>query len=452
MTTASASASGNDLLSGNPWAAIWRLSWPLVVTMVANALVGLLDTWIAGRIDPTSQAAVRLTMQLVLLINATITAASIGCQALVSRFVGADDWSQAAKAAQQAILLGFWMSVAVLAPVFALAPTCFAAMGAQPDVQLAGAHYLRILVLGLLPMDLAILLNAVFRARGRTVALLISNMAELGTWAACSLGLGLVAGWGLNGLGVGFVAGKLAGMSTAWAIFRKTRLASHISTDWRVEAAWVRRILDIGLPAGVQVMVRNFGMMGFFGILNRLAHPTASVAAFAIGMGIESLAFLPVFALNIATATLVGQHLGAGQADEAERSAWRIVGVAVAVMTATGASFYFGAEPFARIFTQDPVVVGIAADYLRIAALSEPFLGLVMVLNGALQGAGETKVPMMATFGAQILFRLPLAYGLALPLAWGASGAWWGMTVSMGVQSAIVVMLFKRGTWRDKAI
>jgi MATE family multidrug resistance protein len=452
MSAAPASAPGNDLLAGNPWAAIWRLSWPLVVTMVANALVGLLDTWIAGRIDPTSQAAVRLTMQLVLLINATITAASIGCQALVSRFVGADDWPQAAKSAEQAIRLGFWMSVVVLAPVYLLAPWLFGAMGAQPDVQATAAHYLRILLIGLLPMDLAILLNAVFRARGRTVALLLSNLAELGTWATCSLTLGLAAGWGLNGLGVGFVAGKLAGYVTAWAIFRRTRLAGYMAPGWRLDRAWVRRILDIGLPAGIQVMVRNFGMMGFFGILNRLVHPTASVAAFAIGMGIESLAFLPVFALNIATATLVGQNLGAGRPDEAERSAWRITAVAVAVMTATGLTFYLGAEPFARLFTQDPVVVKIAADYLRIAALSEPFLGITMVLNGALQGAGETKVPMTATFGAQILFRLPLAYVLALPLAWGANGAWWGMTISMFVQSAIVIALFKRGTWRDKAI
>lgn len=452
MSAASPSGTRNDLLTGNPWVAIWRISWPLVLTMVVNALVGLLDTWIAGRIDPTAQAAVRQSMQLILLVNATITAASIGCQALVSRFIGADDWPSAARAAQQTLLLGLWMSLAVLIPVFLLAPTLFQLMGAPAEVQASGGHYLRLLAIGLLPMDLAILLSAIFRARGRTAALIAGNAVEAVVWAAGSLVLGLWAGWGLTGLAAGFVMGKLAGLLTAWMIFRGTRLASHMTGAWRLDRAWMRRILDIGLPAGAQVMIRNLGMMAFFGILNRLAHPTASVAAFAIGFAIESLAFLPVFALNIATATLVGQNLGAGRPQEAERAAWRIAGVAVLLMTAFGVAFYVWAAPLAGLFTQDPVVLGIATDYLRIAAISEPFLGLVMVLNGALQGAGETRVPMIATFGAQIVLRLPIAWLLAEPLQWGANGAWWAMTGSMMVQAVVMVWLFRRGRWRDKAI
>jgi putative MATE family efflux protein len=441
-----------DLLTGNPWVAIWRISWPLVLTMVVNALVGLLDTWIAGRIDPTAQAVVRQTMQLILLVNATITAASIGCQALVSRFIGADDWPEAARAAQQTLLLGLWMSLAVLIPVFLLAPVLFQIMGAPPAVQETGGYYLRLLAIGLLPMDLAILISAIFRARGRTAALIAGNAVEAVVWAAGSLGLGLWAGWGLTGLAAGFVLGKVAGLLTAWMIFRRTRLSGHMTAPWRLDVAWVRRILDIGLPAGLQVLIRNLGMMAFFGILNRLAHPTESVAAFAIGFAIESLAFLPVFALNIATATLVGQNLGAGRPDEAQRAAWRIAGVAVALMTAFGVVYYVWAEPLARLFTQDPLVIGIATDYLRIAAISEPFLGLVMVLNGALQGAGETRVPMLATLGAQVVLRLPIAWLLAVPMQWGANGAWWAMTGSMIVQAVVVVWLFRQGRWRDKAI
>jgi Na+-driven multidrug efflux pump len=82
----------------NSWGAIWRLTWPLVLTMAASALVGLFDAWIAGGIGPVAQAAVGLTLQMVLLINATVTAVSIGAQALVARFVGARSWDEAARA------------------------------------------------------------------------------------------------------------------------------------------------------------------------------------------------------------------------------------------------------------------------------------------------------------------------------------------------------------------
>lgn len=439
-------------LVGTSWSALWRLSWPIVLTMVLNALVGLLDTWIAGTLGPSRQAAVGITMQLILLINATTTAVSIGCQALVARNVGAGEWGEAARAAQQALLLGVLLTCAVIVPVYLLAPVFFASMGATSEVQAEGAWYLRLLLLGLFPMDLSILLNAVFRATGRTKDLLASNAAETLTWMSCSLVFGWWLGFGLWGLALGFIAGRLAGLFVSWTLFRRTALFPHLVRPWRIDWGWHRRILAIGLPAGVQVLIRNIGMMAFFGILGLLAHPTEAVAAFTIGFRIESLAFLPVFALNIAAATVVGQYLGAGEPEEAARAGWRIAAAGAVLMTVFGAIFLCLAEPLARVFTQDPLVVGYAADYLRIIALSEPFLALVMVLNGAFQGAGETRVPMIMTFAAQILLRLPVAYWLAVPLGMGPVGAWWAITGSMIVQGLVVAVWFSRGSWKTRRI
>lgn len=434
------------------WTAIWRLTWPLVLTMIANAAVGLLDTWVAGRVGPVAQAAVGLTMQLILLINATTTAVSIGAQALVSRFVGAEAWADAGRAAQQALLLGLLFSLVVMPPMWVLAPYFFQAMGAPPAVQETGAWYLRALLLGLLPMDLGIVLNAIFRARGRTTALLASNLAEAAVWITGSLVLGLALGWGLTGLAVGFVAGKLASLLVGAWLLRRLDLYAAIAEPWRVDRAWFRRILAVGLPAGVQVVIRNLGMMAFFGILGRTARPTEAVAAFSLGFRIESIAFLPVFALNIATATLVGQNLGAGRPDSAEAAVWRIVGVGATVMAAFGLIFWFAADALAAAFTPDPVVRAFAADYLRVMAVSEPFLALAMVINGGLQGAGDARAPMVAVFCFQILLRLPLAWLLAFGLGLGASGAWWAMTASMIAQGLGITWYFRQGHWRTREI
>ena len=103
-------------------------------------------------------------------------------------------------------------------------------------------------------------------------------------------------------------------------------------------------------------------------------------------------------------------------------------------------------------FAPDPVVAAFVADYLRIMALSEPFLAVTMVLNGALQGAGETKPPMLMTFASQIGVRLPAAFFLAVPLGYGPMGAWWAMAGSMVVQCALVVWWFRRGTWRTREV
>lgn len=440
------------LVEGNPWVGLWHLAWPLVLTMLLNATTGLLDAWIAGHISPTAQAAVGLTLQLIFLINTTTMATSIGTQALVSRFVGAGAWGDAAAAAKQSLVVGAVFTLLLIGPVLLFAPALFAAVGAAPDVAEAGSMYLRWLMLGLLPMDLAILLHAVFRARGNTRSMLAGAAVEAVVWAGCSLGLGLWGGWGLHGLAAGFVAGKTAGFVTCWWLFTRMPLYAYVPRSWKLDRGWARRILAIGVPGGVQALSRNLGGMAFFGVLGLTAHPTAAVAACAIGFRIESVAFLPVFAFNIAAATMVGQNLGASQPERAQRSAWQIVGVAVALMTAFGVFFFTQAEFLASRFAPDPVVASFVADYLRIMALSEPFLAVTMVLNGALQGAGETKPPMMMTFAAQIGLRLPAAFFLAVPLGHGPMGAWWAMAGSMVVQSALVVWWFRRGTWRTREV
>jgi Na+-driven multidrug efflux pump len=120
-------------------------------------------------------------------------------------------------------------------------------------------------------------------------------------------------------------------------------------------------------------------------------------------------------------------------------------GVIMAVM---GIVFYVFAYAFAHWFTRDPLVVQVAADYLRINAYAEPFLALGMVLSGAFQGAGDTRTPTWITFITMWLFRLPLAYLLALTLGYGTHGAWWAMAASMMVSGLLTALYFQRGGWK----
>jgi MATE family multidrug resistance protein len=434
------------------WAVIVRLSWPLVLTMLANAGVGLLDTWIAGFFGAEAQAVVGLSMQLVLLINATTTAISVGAQALVARFVGARDAEQAALASRQALLFGAGLSLAVIPVVWLAAPALFAAMGAGAELQASGASYLRALLWGILPMDLLIVMSAILRARALTRVSLVGSLAETGVWATFSLLLGWLNGWGLSGLVAGFVAGKLAGFGVLAYFFWKMGLLHMAQSRWQIQIAWFRRIMRTGLPAGFQVVIRNAGMMAFYAILAMLPQATQLVAAVSIGFRIESVAFLPVFALNIAAATLVGQSLGAGRPEEAQRAAWRIVWLGTAILSAFGLIFLVGADWLAARFTHDPVVRGHAVDYLRIMAISEPFLAVAMVLNGALQGAGDAKAPMWGVIIFQIGVRVPLAFLLAVVCGMGSLGAWWAMTISLVAQAAGMVWYFRRGYWRERTV
>lgn len=435
-------------------AALWALVWPLALTMSLNAVTGLIDAGVAGRTGAVDQAAAGLAVSIVFLINSCSMALSIGAQALISRFTGAQDPEGAARAAAQTLKLGLVVGLGLLPLLYLGMPGLFALLGAGPEVQATGTWLMRWNLLGVVPTMLGVLCNACFRARGESRLVLANNAVENVVWAAISLGLGGLAGWGLPALALGFVAGKTAGLMVAWHDLRRTTLGPALLEKLAepLEQAWALRVLRIGVPAGVQSLARNLGGLAYFTILGFLPEATAAVAAASVGMRTEALAFLPVFALNIAAATVVGQWLGAGDVAMAERIVKRLARAAVAVMAAFGVFFFLAADWLAAAMAPDPAVAHLAAGYLRTVAVCEPALAVTMVLTGAMQGAGETRWPMLTTIAVQLGCRIPLAWALSGPAGLGPDGAWLAMGGSYFLQAATAAVLFTYSGWRTRRV
>jgi putative MATE family efflux protein len=301
-------------------------------------------------------------------------------------------------------------------------------------------------------MNVGVLVTSVFKARGKTVAKLAPTAVESVVWLAGSLALGLGLGWGLAGLALAFVLGKAAGAWLAWRIFKGSALGRHVRGAWRPDPACMRKMLRVGVPAGVQNVLRNLSRMAIYAILALAALPSDAMAAYAIGFRLESVVYLPLMALNIAAATLVGQHLGAGRPDRAAAAGRAIAGLAVALSAVAGLGLWFGADPLASAFTADPLVWAWTVDLLRALAAGLPALAAGVVLSGALQGAGETGPPMWFTLGSQLGVGLPLAYWLSWTCGWGPTGVWWAITAGAVVQPSLVGGWFFRGSWRTRAI
>jgi putative MATE family efflux protein len=216
--------------------------------------------------------------------------------------------------------------------------------------------------------------------------------------------------------------------------------------------AWFQRTLSIGMPTAVQTLLRTVGSMTFVSILGRLPDSSTAVAALTIGVRTEAISFMPGLAFSAAATSMVGQNLGARQPERAEDSAWVCVKQAAAIMCAVGAAFFFLSRPIARCFTTDPAIVAYTAAYLRANGVAQPMLAFGMVLSGALQGAGETKVPAWVTFATMWGVRLPASYVVALVLGLGAPGAWWTMTASAVLYGLIIIGIFRRGKWRTREV
>jgi len=164
------------------------------------------------------------------------------------------------------------------------------------------------------------------------------------------------------------------------------------------------------------------------------------------------LAFLPGHGFEVAASTLVGQNLGAGQPDEAERQGWRATLQAVMFLTAMSGLMFVIGEPIARWFIDEPSVIDPFKQFIVILALCLPMLAIDFALAGALRGAGDTRTPMVTMLTALIGFRLIPGIIVAHVLEWQIVYLWSVMFLDFGVRTALLIWAFRRGRWKLKVV
>jgi Na+-driven multidrug efflux pump len=224
------------------------------------------------------------------------------------------------------------------------------------------------------------------------------------------------------------------------------------------DVALIRRLFRVGLPGGADVATVLGCHLWFVSMINGLG--TLAAAAHMLAVRIESIAYLPGAAFQVAAATMAGQYLGAGDHDRATRGVRAACSVAIAVMCSAGLLFYFGAEMLTTFFIGDatsPTAIA-AMPLLRIAAFAMPAMSLAMVLSGALRGAGDTRWPLFITLIGFLLIRIPGALwlmreprqlpGISAALPTGVQGAWLASVVDLFVRAILFVWRFRHGGWK----
>lgn len=445
---------------------VGRLVLPVLVEQLLAISVGFTDKWLAGNLleGPEYLAAVGLVAYCLAFLPGLFAVPAIAATALVARSTGAGDMNAARSAAAQSLLVGGLVAAGLLALLWMLGDPLLAAFGLPPESSAHTRSYLGIVLPGLPAIMLVHVGVAVLRGSGDMVsgmaAMTVVNIVN----AAASYGLatgvcGLPAlGW--EGLAWGTLAGYCLGaFCVATLLLWRLRFSP---SDWRLDPAMLRRIFNVGLPAGVDAAANAACHLGFLSIVNRIGNVDA--AAHSVAITIESLAYLPGSAFQVAAATLAGQFLGAQDEPRARRSVWLSAAACVLLMSIAGIVFLGQADRLAGWFVggsdRQPEVAALTARLVRIVAFAQPPLALLMVLSGGLRGAGATRVPLVVNFLGLLLVRLPLAIGLAWPplslaggavtipgLGWGAAGAWYAMAADLTLRGFAMLAIFKYGRW-----
>ena len=445
-----------------------RLAFPVLLEQLLAMLVGLVDMWLAGRfLEQQHLAAIGLISYVLWLIPCLFGMVAIGAMAMTARFVGAADWEMARRVTHQAFLAGLVVAILATAAVGLLAAPFVAATQLAPDAAPLAVLYLQILV----PAVPAIMVEQVgigcLRGAGDTVAgLLAMSIVNV---LNVAVGAALVTGplqMGISGLAIGTACGHVAGAIIVAGFLIRGRAQLRLRwTQFVPDLPLMRRLLRIGVPGGLDMVAVVSCHLWFLSIINALG--TLQAAAHGLGIRIESLAYLPGTAFQVAAATLAGQYLGAGDRRRATRAVASACLAGGVLMSGAGFVFFFAGHELTAIFLgqQTDEVANWTVPLLKIVAFSMPSLALSMVLTGALRGAGDTRWPLLFTFIGFIGIRIPLAYVLAwdaIPLpfvAWtisgfglGVIGAWYAMITDIIVRSVLVAIRFWQGGWQEVAV
>ncbi len=434
---------------------IVRLAWPAVGAMFLNTALTITDAIWVGRLGAPQMAAVISSMFVIWIIFSLAGIIGTGTVAVLSRFYGAREFDRVAHAGRQATILSLAFSIVLTAIGLASSGFLFKVMNTDAEVTAYGEPYLQVAFAITFLICMAELLGAVFRASGDTktplIVTAISIALNLVLDPLLIFGIGPFPRLEVFGAALATAASYLLGFAI-YMIFIKTgklTFAFSWTKSVRPDFRMLGQLIKIGTPLSIGGVI--FSAVYLF--MNRIAASfgTDAIAALGIGNRIESFSYLICFGFSTAVATLVGQNLGALKPERAEKSVWYTVAITGALTAVIALFFVLIPRQLASVFIGDPNVQSIAVDYLMIVAVSEPAMAVVIVLEGAFSGAGNTMPPMIASM-AYSTARLPIAYLLCFEFGVGVNGIWWAITVTMVAAAIILTIWFQRGKWKLQEI
>lgn len=419
-----------------PWEmlpTIFALAWPTMLEQLLQTAVQYMDTAMVGALGTQATAAVGATSTVNWLISSTISALGIGFLSYVSQACGAGDRKKVRRASSQAVLTVFLCGLFFTVLTLGLSNYVPIWMQVAPDIQELTAQYFFILYAPMLFRTATILFGTLLRAVGDSktpmrVGILVNTVNVVlnflliypsRTWLGIPLwgaGLGVIGA--ALASAVSFVVG---GLCITW-VFWNHPMVSPKGESLRPDPEILVPCLKVALPNALQRFGTSLGYVAFASMINSVGE--VATAAHTIANTVESAFYIPGYGMMTAAATLAGNALGARDNRRAHKLAQMILWVEVVLMVLSGSVLFAFAPQMMRLFSRDIQVILLGATVLRMVAVSEPFYGVAIIIEGMMQGMGNTLLPFVFSisgmWGIRIVgtFLCTQLFGMGLISAW----------------------------------
>jgi putative MATE family efflux protein len=433
-----------------------------MLTNIIGGLQGIVDHVMVGHmVGFTGNAAIGVSWQIFIVVIAFISSLFTGMSVLVARFAGANQEEKVDRTVYQAFLTAMGISLLVMAPIgYVMSPALLDLVNAAPAVKAEALPFLRVMFLFSSGMLVFFMLGGALRSAGdaRTPMVLGIAMTVLNLVFNIILirGLGPIPAFGTTGAAMGTViaAGLVAVYAVAklwgggWVV--SFPRGNGFGPDWAI----IRSLFRFGLPAGIQGIAMNVGGVLMLAFVGSLAQSAAAQAAFAVGYSqLFSLITWTAVGLMGAAAAVAGQNLGAGQPDRAAEAVGVAARIAFAGAAFLGVFFFlFPRELLAVFGMNEPVVVEIGTQLLRVLSVSGIFIAVALTYTGGLQGTGDTRSPLYISVVSQVVVPLGICFVIQRTGTLEPIHIWIAILVGHVIRCVLSVLRFNQGKWRGIAV
>lgn len=427
------------------------LSIPTIVEEVLATLLQYVDTAMVGQLGEQATASVSITTTITWLFNSIPGAIGTAVLILIAKAAGAGDREQVKKLAQQALFLSVVSGVLLGAASVGISPFVPGWMGAEPAIQEEASRYYFIVSLPMVFRAASTILGAALRAIQDTRTPMLISVAANGLNIILNSLLIYGAGLGVAGAAIASAISYTLSGILMFVFFWKKGIFSFRWREFSVGKGLLRECFTVGAPVLGTSLVSCFGYVVFASLVSGMG--TTVFAAHSIAVTAETIFYVPGYGLRTATSALIGNARGERDLRKLKTVAKLSVGLTLVLMCISGLALFLGANPLMRIFSPVEEVVRLGGEMLQLVALSEPFFGLMVVLEGVFYGLGRTRyafvVETIGMWGVRILltFFCVQVWGLGLREVWYCM-------IADNVCKAILLLIpfLRKSAWREEKL
>ena len=427
---------------------VWKLAWPNILSNLLFTTVGFMHIKIVAELGTSSVAAVTTGHRVFFLIQAIFMGVSVASTALVARSWGAQQQQKAEMVAWTSIILSGALAALLSIPVVLIPGSIAGLFGLDAETTRLAASFIFYLGIFTIFSTTSMMLSTALRATGDVITplwfLFFSSVLNITFAYLLAFGIGPFPQLGVAGVALGG-SGASVIVTCAFVLFWwRGKFALKAVKRLKLDRGIARQLISIGTPAIIEQAIVQLSFLVFFAIIAR--YGTGAYAAYGIGISLVSFSIVVGFGFGIATATIIGQQLGAGNPDVAIAAVWRSLRMALVAMSTLSVLLALYARELAAFMIDDPQVIDLTVAFIYMIALSQPLMACEFTLAGALRGAGDTRFPLIATFCGIILGRL-LPASIFAYLGFSVYWIFGVMILDYSIKATLLLYRFRSRAW-----